>query len=483
MKTRIILVVTILSPWSLLLSAFGQGSLTPPGFPAPTMKSLDQIEARTPISSAPFLINQPGSYYLTTNMSVGAGAVISIATNDVVLDLNGFYVKGGSGIFVSASVTNLTVRRGCVRNTNTGGHGIGFAGIPNCRVEDVTIIGCGGNAIEVGDNAVVRRCIIDGNNGFGVVATPISGANAVVEDCVIRSNTFGGISLSTAPAVVQNCVVQGNGTNGIALGANSRVKGCQVIQSQNLGVTVGTGSSVSETTAYGNGNFGISAVDNVTIERCTASQNSNNGIATGNNCLIEHCNANQNLATGIASANNCSIESCVATRNSNYGIQAGTTNRLNNCSAAANVSIGFLVNDGSQILNSEASGNGSSGIHVTRYCTVSGCAASGNRNSGIYVGWFGCYILNNIADNNNTALNTGDAGIAVDDSDNRVDGNHLARNGYAGILIITSYINNVVVRNSVAGNGANNYLGTAGNDVGPIGTAATATSPWANISH
>ena len=46
-------------------TAFPQGSLTPPGAPAPTMKSLDQIEARTPISSAPFTINASGSYYLT----------------------------------------------------------------------------------------------------------------------------------------------------------------------------------------------------------------------------------------------------------------------------------------------------------------------------------------------------------------------------------------------------------------------------------
>jgi hypothetical protein len=75
---------------SQLSTAFAQGSLTPPGAPAPTMITLQQIEPRTPISSVPFTITTPGSYYLTTNLYSPSGNGITVSANDVTIDLNGF---------------------------------------------------------------------------------------------------------------------------------------------------------------------------------------------------------------------------------------------------------------------------------------------------------------------------------------------------------------------------------------------------------
>src|SRR6187455_75010 len=76
-----------------LPQAFAQGPLAPPaGPPAPSMKTLDQVEARTPISSVPFTISASGSYYFTKNLQFQntSGNAIAISASDVTLDLNGF---------------------------------------------------------------------------------------------------------------------------------------------------------------------------------------------------------------------------------------------------------------------------------------------------------------------------------------------------------------------------------------------------------
>jgi hypothetical protein len=80
----------LLSTFAFLLfpSAFPQGSLTPPGAPAPFMKALDEVEPRINIqrtinplpndANYHLIIGAPGSYYLTAANSLSRKSSIRL---------------------------------------------------------------------------------------------------------------------------------------------------------------------------------------------------------------------------------------------------------------------------------------------------------------------------------------------------------------------------------------------------------------------
>src|SRR5262245_30488828 len=183
-------------------TAFAQGSLTPPGAPAPMMKTLAQIEPRTPISSAPFTISQPGSYYLTTNVTVSSGDAITIATNGVTLDLNGYTINSteasptGTGVLLQSGLRDITISNGHIRGgvTDNGsgvfsgsgfGYGIYYSGdLPaNVLVSRISISGClySGIVLVTGDTTLVEACTVRTVGGSGINASTIKASSVV--DC------------------------------------------------------------------------------------------------------------------------------------------------------------------------------------------------------------------------------------------------------------------------------------------------------------
>src|SRR5262245_16845588 len=104
------------------------GPLNPPlGGVAGTYKTLTEVEPRTAISPANtpgdadsvYRIAQPGSYYLTGNITGVTGkAGIEIAANNVTLDLGGFTLSGVSGALSGVTApsiqTNITIRGGII---------------------------------------------------------------------------------------------------------------------------------------------------------------------------------------------------------------------------------------------------------------------------------------------------------------------------------------------------------------------------------
>jgi hypothetical protein len=230
---------------SRLSTARAQGSLTPPGAPAPTMKSLDQIEARTPISAAPYTISQPGSYYLTGSLQVSSGSAITIVANGVTLDLNGFTISStdpnntGAGIQLGTSgrVQNVTILNGFI--TGSVGYGGGYSGpgfgngityvgaIPNnVRVTGVSVSGCLFSGIYI-NNGVVESCTVETVGGYGIVAVGVHRCEAFqCGNTAIYANTasdcYGyclgngdGVNADTANNCYANCTGSGNGVTAV----------------------------------------------------------------------------------------------------------------------------------------------------------------------------------------------------------------------------------------------------------------------------
>src|SRR5262249_9560440 len=110
---------------------------------------------------APISIDQPGSYYLTGNLTVSAGDAITINSNQVTLDLNGFTISStapvstGAAVLLPAILTDVTIMNGHISSGVTwqGGNvfsGPGFDygiycpfnGCLNNRASGISVVGC-----------------------------------------------------------------------------------------------------------------------------------------------------------------------------------------------------------------------------------------------------------------------------------------------------------------------------------------------------
>ncbi|MDQ2867099.1 MAG: hypothetical protein M3R59_01605 [Verrucomicrobiota bacterium] len=286
---------------------FAQGDLNPPGTPAPTMKSLDQIEARTPISSAPITISVSGSYYLTANLGVTGGDAVTISADNVTIDLGGFSISStaaapaGSGILLTSGRRNITIQNGFINGTVTesggtfsgGGFnsGISYSGsLPfNVLVSRVSVSACKINGINLGagsqNTATAEFCTANVIGVAGITANDVSHSSAY--DC-------GGNGIIATTAM--DCYGETNG-------AGSGINAVSATNCRGRADSPGNSTGITATTAmncYGTGgnSQGINAV---TATNCWGLSNASQGIAaeTATNCYGES-NGNRGIFANVA---------------------------------------------------------------------------------------------------------------------------------------------------------------------------------------
>lgn len=337
----------------LSTSALPQGALTPPGGPAPTMKSLDQIgakldqigasqtaadtklEKRAPISSLPFTITASGSYYLTDNLTGTAGQNgIVVNADDVAIDLNGFKLSGpGNNGIVAGTRTRTAIRNGTiagwaesgisagsgalvenVRAGNNAGRGISTGN--SAVIHSCTVIGSGtntsGRGIVAGFGSIISKCIVTGTNGAGAIAIA-GGSGSLIVDCTARENNAAGgyaISGGASSTIVRCDASENNGTAaGIVQGFQGRVVEC--VSSGNTGAN----------------NHGIAAGEEVFISGCNSTRNGGDGINVESFCTVTNNTAASNQGDGIdALGNRNRIEGNNATGNTGFGVRVNNIN-------------------------------------------------------------------------------------------------------------------------------------------------------------
>jgi len=282
--------------------------INPPAGPVTsTYKTLTEVEPRIAINAtntpgdadSRFKITQPGSYYLTGNITGVAGRHgIEIAASGVTLDLMGFDLSGlpASLDGVSATVsnlTNITIRNGSVRAWGDEGVDLGTNSADSSAVIDVRASGNAGNGITIGTGGTITGCSAYNNTGDGILTG------------------FG--------CTITGCSATNNSANGIVTSSSCTITACSASSNTGSGISTGFGCMITECTASYNGT-GITTDDGCTITGCTAIENTGSGIATGFGCMITECTASFN-GTGIATASGCTISNCTARANTLDGIR------------------------------------------------------------------------------------------------------------------------------------------------------------------
>lgn len=392
MNTRMKLLAGLATAGAFSISALsirGAGPLAPPGAPAPTMKSLDEIDAklekRTPISSLPFTITASGSYYVTGHLTGTASQHgISIDASDVTLDLGGFTLTGPTtdaathAVRIIAGRSNVVVRDGIVRNWVGGGIIAESVTSKRIVVEGLTLSGPDGIGISLGSHSTARDCMVElsGNTGIS------TGISCQIIDCRVVDTGGSGIVTGNSSTLI-NCTAVNAGQAGISVGSGSTLIGCLSTECTGSGFALTSQSSVQNCTSDNNGSDGFSGLLGNTLSGCAAKDNAANGFTFTTNCTLDGCTAASNQSNGINTGEAASIRGCTARANGGSGITVGNGSVIADCAATINTGTnGISAGSGCTLSGCSAVSNtGTNGISAGSGCTLTACSVRGSLSS------------------------------------------------------------------------------------------------------
>jgi hypothetical protein len=214
-----------------------------------------------PTSTWPIVIDQPGSYLLTADLSTTSTiGAIRIEVNNVVLDLGGHVILGGgssngsSGVASLSGLGGITIRNGMISNFETC-ISVGGAVQSSNSIEDVSVSSCA-------EGIVATATVIRDSRASGCVISGIfDQGGAVLSSDVMYS----GYGIMLAGSSCTGCTSDHN-EHGFSL-QNSSCDGCRAMSNSGNGYDISAGGNLlTECSAHSN------ALGNL-VGTCTTSGN------------------------------------------------------------------------------------------------------------------------------------------------------------------------------------------------------------------
>lgn len=303
-----------------------------------SLSAKSQDEPRIPISSVPFKITSPGSYYFTGDLThtIPDQNAIEVDVNNVTIDLMGFNLIGpGSGT----------------------GRGIDLGLRSNVEIRNGTVSGFGGAGIFSGDFFDEQTFDYFYGNGHRVI------------DVRVVANHGGGIVLHGANHRVRGCLVLRNGDYGIYLGDVGKAI-CNIVNENAWdGLEAGYGCTVLENTVHGNAANGIILWSACTASNNTAAGNFDCGIWVATGCNVTGNTTafnNRGICVGADFSSGNLIKSNVAEENFECNIYiAGQSNSVEENLVTRSEQGIFFSQGGNFYANNRASQNTSNYVNTT----------------------------------------------------------------------------------------------------------------------
>ena len=318
--------------------------------------SLTALCNATPITTTT-IISAPGTYCLAQALSTPGATPITISANNVLLDLNGYFVSGATGIAISNGFNNITIQNGGVTGTTAFGVNVGSSA-NSITVQNMQFQSCAGTAINFlgpNDGCVINNVVIQNTTSTGVSIASTNAfqmSNLSIVDCTV-AGAFLGISLSG---------------NGIQL-SNIYIANCQSTGGDCYGIIT---DAVFE-----------SLFQNISLFQLVSATGDTSGMEIGGStvnldtCLVNTLSAVAGNAGGIVleDCQYCIISNCYT--NSIFGLntvgiacESGLSCRIINSSAV-------------NVIGTNSAGSGGILAYETIFSVIDGCFVQAISGEGI----------------------------------------------------------------------------------------------------